>query len=89
MTYKEDSEDFDHRIKADRRHAQILIRTTDLPRSDKEAEKLIESLGINIVSKSRFSTNWILFILNVRDMRDAALKLTERGFTVKGINAMP
>jgi hypothetical protein len=89
MTYEEDPEDLDHQIKADQRYAQILIKTTDFSRSDKEAEKLIEGLGVNIVSKTRLSTYWVLFTLNVRDMRDAALKLTEHGFTVKGINALP
>jgi len=39
--------------------------------------------------QNRLSTYWVLFKLNVRDMRDAALKLTEHGFTVKGINALP
>ena len=89
MTYEEDPEDLDFKIKADGRYAQILIKFTDFSRSDKEAEKLIESLGMHIVSKSRLSMYWVLFTLNVRDMRDAALKLTERGFIVKGINALP
>jgi hypothetical protein len=87
MIYEEDREELNFQIKADRRYAQILIKVTDSSLSDKEAEKLIESLGVHIVSKSRLSTHWVLFTLNLRDMRDAALKLTEHGFTVEGINA--
>jgi len=87
--YEENSKELDLEIKPDRRYAQILIKITDSSISDKEAERLMESLGVHIVSKSRLSTYWVLFTLNVRDMRDAALKLTEHGFTVKGINALP
>lgn len=89
MTYEEDREELDFEIKPDRRYAQILIKITDSSISDKEAEKLIEGLGINIISKSRHSTYWVLLKLNLKDMREAALKLTEHGFTVKGINALP
>ena len=89
MTYEEDPEDLDHKIKADGNYAQLIIKITDFSISDREAEKLIESLGINIVSKRSLSMSWVIFTLNVRDMRDAALKLTEHGFTVKGINALP
>ncbi|MBM4278456.1 MAG: hypothetical protein FJ130_11355 [Deltaproteobacteria bacterium] len=89
MTYHEDDEELDHGIKADQKYAQILIKMNDLSISEREAEELIESLGLQIVSKNRLSTYWVLFKLNVRDMRDAALKLTEHGFIVKGINALP
>jgi hypothetical protein len=89
MTYEESLEELDVEIKADRRYAQILIKITDLLKSDKEAENIIESLGAHIVAKTRLSPYWVLFTLNVRDMRDAALKLTEHGFIVKGINALP
>jgi hypothetical protein len=88
MTYEESLQELDVEIKADHRYAQILIKITDLSKSNNELEKLIESLGVHIVAKSRLSTYWVLFTLNVRDMRDVALKLTEHGFIVKGINAI-
>jgi len=89
MFYEETLEELSHEVKADKTHAQLLIKMTDSSRSAEEAEKIIEGLGVHVVEKSRLSTYWVLFTLNVRDMRDAALKLTEHGFNVKGINALP
>jgi hypothetical protein len=89
MSYEEDPERLNQKIRADGRYAQIFIRMTDSQKSEKEAEKIVESLGIHIISKSVISEDWILFKLDVNDMREAALRLTEHGFSVKGINALP
>jgi hypothetical protein len=89
MVYDETLEEVGHEIKADRGHAQILLRITDSSKFDAEAERIVEDLGIHIIEKSYLSTQWILFKLDVRDMRNAALKLTEHGFVIKGINALP
>ena len=88
MTYEEDSEELDVEIKPDGRYAQILIKITDSSRSEKEAEKIIENLGVRILSRTGLSGHWVLFTLNVKDMRGAALILTEHGFIVKGVNAL-
>ena len=56
MTYHEDDEALDHRIKADQKNAQILIKMNDSSISEREAEELIESLGLQIVLKNRLST---------------------------------
>lgn len=90
MTNNQSAEEIDNRIIADQNYAQILIKIADASKSDQEAEKLIERLGLKIISINRLSPHWVLFKLNVRDMREVALKLTEEyGFTVKGINALP
>jgi hypothetical protein len=87
--YEENSEELDLEIKTDRRYAQIPIKITDSSRSDKETKKLIESLGVHSISMSRLSAYWVLFTLNPRNTRNAALRLTEHGFILKGINALP
>ena len=89
MVYEKTLEEVGQEIKADRSHAQILLRITDSSKFDAEAERIVEDLGIRIIEKSYLSTQWILFKLDVRDMRNVALKLTEHGVLIKGINALP
>jgi len=89
MVYEETLEELGHEIKADRSHAQILLKITDSSKFEAEAERIVGDLGVHIIEKSYLSTQWILFKLDVRDMRNVALKLTEHGFVIKGINALP
>jgi len=89
MIYEEGYEELDLEIRPDRRHAQILLKVTDSSKSDEEAEKLIKSLGVQIISKSALSTYWLFFKLDITDMGNVALKPTEHGFTLEGINALP
>jgi hypothetical protein len=89
MVYEETLKEVGYEIKADRSHAQILLRITDSSKFDAEAEKIVEDLGIHIIEKSYLSPQWILLKLDVRDMRNVALKLTEHGFVSRGINALP
>jgi hypothetical protein len=89
MVQEETLEDPGHEIKADRSYAQILIKIAHSSTSDVEAKKIIEGLGIHIIARTQLSPQWVLFMLDVKDMRSAALKLTERGFFIKGINALP
>jgi hypothetical protein len=88
MIQEETVEDLGCEIKADKGHAQILLKMVDPPGSDDEAVKLIEGLGIHVVEKTPLSTSWVLFKLDVKDMRNVALTLTEHGFFIKGINAL-
>ena len=82
------SEGFNHEVKADKHHSQILIKITPSSKSYVEAKKIIEGLGINILETKYLSPNQILLKLDARDMRVAALKLTENGiFDFKGYNA--
>jgi hypothetical protein len=82
-------EGFNHEVKADKHHSQILIKVTNSSKTFKEAKKIIEDLGIHIIKTERLKSNWTLLKLDVKDMRDVALKLTEHGFFIKGINALP
>jgi len=88
MVYEETSEDVSPEVEADRSHAQILLRITNSLKSSVEAEKIIQDFGIQVIEKSYPSAHWVLLKLNVKDMRNVALKLTEQGFIIKGINAL-
>lgn len=74
----------------DKHHSQILIKITPSSKTFEEAKRIIEDLGVRIIeTKNLSSNNWILLKLDVSDMRNLALKLTESGFSViKGINAL-
>jgi hypothetical protein len=81
-------EEFDSKIESDKVHAQVLIEISTHSKTYEEAKKIIEDSGINITKVKHLSSNWVLFELDVKDMRDIALKLTENGFeNIKGINA--
>ena len=81
-------EEFSHSINVDENHAQILIEITSTPNTFQEAKRIIEELGIQILETNHLSSNWILVKLNVKDMRNIALKMTEHGFFIHGINAL-
>ena len=82
------SQEFDYELKGDKEYAQILMNIDSLETFEK-AKKIIENLGISIIEKKSISANEILVKLNVEDMRDIVLKLTENGFSnLKGINAL-
>jgi len=89
MTQEKTLEELGYKIKANKGHAQILLKMIDAPGSNEEAVKIIEGMGIHVVERNPLSTSWMLFKLDVKDMRDVALKLTEQGFLIKGINALP
>lgn len=80
-------EEFSHKIKVDKYHSQILIEITSTPNSLDEAKKIIYKSGAQVVETTHFSPKWILLKLDVKDMREVALKLTEHGFSIHGINA--
>jgi hypothetical protein len=89
MVYRKTLEEVGYEIEADRNHAQIVLKITDSSKSDAEAEKIVKDLGVHVIEKSHLSTHWVLFKLDVKDMINVALKLTEYGFVIKGINALP
>lgn len=81
------SEEFDFEIETDKDFSQILIEIT--PKTFEEAKKIIEDFGVSIVEIKRLPRNWIWVKLDVKDIRNLALKLIESGFSnVKGINAL-
>ncbi len=89
MKQGETLEELGSEIKADKTCAQILLRRGGSQGSDEEAVKIIETLGVHVIEKTVLSTSWVLLKLDVPDMRNVALKLTEHGFLIKGINALP
>lgn len=88
MVYEETLEDVGPEVEPDRSRAQILLKITDSLKSDAEAEKIVRDLGVHVIEKRYLSTHWVLLKLDVKDMRNVALKLTEQGFVIKGINAL-
>jgi len=90
MASKKSVKGFNSEIKPDKTHAQIFIKITPSSKTVEEAKRMIEDLGVRIIeTKHLSSNNWVLLKLDVKDMRDVALKLTEHGFFIKGINALP
>jgi len=83
-------EELDQEVKADSTYAQILIKITPSSKTYEEAKKIIEELGVHIIEAKQLSAQWMLLKLDVMDMRNVVLKLTENGFlNMKGINALP
>jgi hypothetical protein len=82
-------EELDHEIKADTDHAQLLIQIGQNAKTLEEARQIIEEMGAHITEMKPLSSHWILMKLDVSDMRCAAFKLVENGFSnIKGINAI-
>jgi hypothetical protein len=81
------AKEFNYEIRADKNYAQILIQISQPAKELKEVSKIVEDLGIHIVETKPLSSDWVIIKLDVRDMRNVALKLTEFGFSIKGINA--
>jgi hypothetical protein len=81
-------EELNHEIEADESHAQILIKTDTSSKTHEEAKKVIEGSGIQVIETRYLLSGWVVLTLDVGDMRNIALRLTELGFpNVKGINA--
>lgn len=74
-------------LEVDHNFAQILVYI-DSDLMLKNAKKLIEELGISILSSRRLSFNVVVLKLDTKDMRNVILKLTENGFhEIRGYNA--
>jgi len=86
------SKEFDQEIKADKTHSQMVIQISTSSKASEEVNELknvIEGLGVRIIEMNILSSDFILLKFDIKDMRNIALKLTERGFSVvKGINAL-
>ncbi len=80
-------DELNQEIKADKSHSQIIINITNSPKLLGEVKKIVEGLGARIIETKHLSPNLTLLKLDVKDMREVALKLTEQGFLIKGINA--
>jgi hypothetical protein len=88
MIQKNNSVQTDDLIKPDTNHAQILIEVDSEIFTIEKAKEIIEELGVQIIEVKNLSSQWVLLKLDIKDMREIALKLTENGFfKIKGINA--
>jgi len=82
-------EESNHEVKADQNYAQILIEIGSSSEELVEIKKIIEESEIRIAEMKAFSTQSVLFKLDVKDIRPVALTLIEHGFSgIKGINAL-
>ena len=81
--------ELDQRIRPTKVHAQILVKIDKDSKALEEVTRIIKDLGAHISETSHSTSSWVLFKLDVKDMRGIALKLTEHGFSVVGINALP
>ena len=81
-------DEFPFELKADEKCAQILM-TIHSAEGLKKARSIIEEFGIDVLEMKSITPDNFLFRLNVMDMRDVVLKLSENGFSgLKGINAL-
>lgn len=80
--------ELDEQITTDRNYAQIIIEIGNDSKAFEEAKRIIEDLKVHIIETKYLKWNWVLLKLDVKDMTSIALKLTENGFVIKGINAL-
>jgi len=53
-----------------------------------EVKSIIEGIGVHIIGVQNLSPQRVLLTLNVKDMREVVLKLTQNGFLrIEGYNA--
>lgn len=76
------------KINTDPNYSKILIKVLNST-TEEEADRTIRHLGLEIISKTPLSGDWVVYTLNIKDMREVVLILTEHGFTVEGISALP
>ena len=87
-TAKKKLESYSRQIELDKNHAQVLIEVGSEVNTIEKARKIIEEIGVRIIQTQTLSPQWILVKLDVKDMRDVVLKLTQNGFLkIEGYNA--
>ena len=83
--------DFAKLLKPHPDNSQILLRTGPDEKALERIQKILEPIGIYVVRCDGIgeeNPEWLLLQLSSRDMREAALKLSEAGFeSVRGLNA--
>jgi len=80
-------------LQRDIHHSQILFKFDQEKKSLDKAKEIVKNLGVNIVDMKIFdfpedSISFALFKLDVVDMREVVLALSEHGYApIKGYNA--
>lgn len=70
--------------------AQLLVQGDSDSSKFESLRQIIESVGIQILEIDQVSPDWMLLKLNTLDMREIALRLSQKGqLNFKGINALP
>lgn len=88
MTPVDGAIEFNHEVEADKNYAQLLIQVSLTSKEFAQVKKIIKNLDVHIVEAKSLLSNLTLIKLDIKDMRNLSLKLTELGFTIKGINAL-
>jgi len=89
MFLKNTPKKFCYEMNAVKNHAQIVIEISPPANTLQEVERIIRNFGANIIETKYLSTHCVLIKLDIQDMRDIVLKLSENGFyNIQGINAL-
>lgn len=89
MINRKNSRQHYEQINPDKEHAQILIEVGSEPNIIEKARQIIEGLGVHVIEIENVLPQLVLFKLDVKDMREAVLRLTENGFfNIEGYNAL-
>jgi hypothetical protein len=79
---------YGRQIELDKNHAQVLIEVGSELNTIEKAKSIIESIGVHIIEIQNLSPQRVLLTLDVTDMREVVLKLTQNGFLkIEGYNA--
>jgi hypothetical protein len=72
----------------DKGYAQIIIETDLQVNTLERAKQIIEELGFHIIDTKNLGSQFFLLKLDTKDMREIALKLSQKGFSkIEGYNA--
>jgi hypothetical protein len=76
-------------IEPEESHAQLLVQGNCASAQFETVKKIIENIGITVLEVEQVSPAFTLLKLSSRDMREIALRLTQKGvFNFTGINAL-
>ena len=76
-------------IEPEESHAQLLVQGNSASAQFETVKKVIENIGITVLEIEQIAPAFTLLKLSSRDMREIALRLTQKGvFNFRGINAL-
>jgi len=82
------SEENSKLVLPDKEYAQIVIKADLKVNTLEKAKQIIEGLDVRIIETRSLGSEWFLFKLNTKDVRDIVLKLSQKGFPkIEGYNA--
>lgn len=76
-------------IEPDENHAQLVVPASWAEKEWEILEETVERAGSQVLEIEEISSSWTRIRLRGPDMREVALRLTEKGvFQFRGINAL-